>query len=190
MNRQLLAKIKESLSSVLPVTGIVVLIHLLLSPLPAGTFWLFLLGAVLLIAGMGLFTLGADLSMMPMGERIGSHLTKSKKLSVLIPVCFLIGVLVTIAEPDLTVLAAQMPSVPDTVLILTVAAGVGVLLVLALLRIIFRRQLPHVLVALYLGAPRQGIALLPEDGYDLFPGDGYRVAGAQSEMVSRHGHPE
>lgn len=171
MNRQLLAKIKESLSSVLPVTGIVVLIHLLLSPLPAGTFWLFLLGAVLLIAGMGLFTLGADLSMMPMGERIGSHLTKSKKLSVLIPVCFLIGVLVTIAEPDLTVLAAQMPSVPDTVLILTVAAGVGVFLVLALLRIIFRRQLRHVLIALYLAvfalaafAPRGFLAAAFDSG--------------------------
>ena len=171
MNRQLLAKIKESLSSVLPVTGIVVLIHLLLSPLPAGTFWLFLLGAVLLIAGMGLFTLGADLSMMPMGERIGAHLTKSKKLSVLIPVCFLIGVLVTIAEPDLTVLATQMPSVPDTVLILTVAVGVGIFLVLALLRIIFRRQLRHVLIVLYVTvfalaafAPRDFLAAAFDSG--------------------------
>ena len=82
-------KIKESLSSVLPVTGIVVLIHLLLSPLPSGTFVLFLIGAALLILGMGLFTLGADLSMMPMGERVGAHLTKSKKLAILIPVCFL-----------------------------------------------------------------------------------------------------
>ena len=171
MNRKLLEKIKESLSSVLPVTGIVVLIHLLLSPLPAGTFWLFLLGAVLLIAGMGLFTLGADLSMMPMGERIGAHLTKSKKLSVLIPVCFLIGVLVTIAEPDLTVLATQMPSVPDTVLILTVAVGVGIFLVLALLRIIFRRQLRHVLIVLYVAvfalaafAPRDFLAAAFDSG--------------------------
>lgn len=71
-------KIKESLSSVLPVTGLVVLIHLLLCPLPAGTFWLFLIGAAMLVLGMGLFTLGADIAMMPMGERVGAHLTKSK----------------------------------------------------------------------------------------------------------------
>ena len=149
MNQKLMEKIKESLSSVLPVTGIVVLIHLLLSPLPSGTFVLFLIGAALLILGMGLFTLGADLSMMPMGERVGAHLTKSKKLAILIPVCFLIGMLITIAEPDLTVLAGQVPSVPDMVLILTVAAGVGLFLVLALLRIIFKKSLQIVLILLY-----------------------------------------
>ena len=149
MNRKLLEKIKESLSSVLPVTGIVILIHLLLSPMPGGTFALFLIGAVLLVLGMGLFTLGADLSMMPMGERVGAHLTKSKKLSILIPVCFLIGALITIAEPDLTVLAGQVPTVPDAVLILTVAVGVGLFLVLALLRIIFRKSLQLLLFAFY-----------------------------------------
>ena len=149
MNRKLLEKIKESLSSVLPVTGIVILIHLLLSPMPGGTFALFLIGAVLLVLGMGLFTLGADLSMMPMGERVGAHLTKSKKLSILIPVCFLIGALITIAEPDLTVLAGQVPTVPDAVLILTVAVGVGLFLVLALLRIIFRKSLELLLFVFY-----------------------------------------
>lgn len=150
MNRKLLEKIKESLSSVLPVTGLVVLIHLLLCPLPAGTFWLFLIGAAMLVLGMGLFTLGADIAMMPMGERVGAHLTKSKKLSVLVPVCFLIGVLITIAEPDLTVLAAQVPTVPDAVLILTVAVGVGLFLVLALLRIVFGRPLQTLLIVFYL----------------------------------------
>ena len=150
MNRKLLEKIKESLSSVLPVTGLVVLIHLLLCPLPAGTFWLFLIGAAMLVLGMGLFTLGADIAMMPMGERVGAHLTKSKKLSVLVPVCFLIGVLITIAEPDLTVLAAQVPTVPDAVLILTVAVGVGLFLVLALLRIVFGRPLQTMLIVFYL----------------------------------------
>ena len=149
MNRKLLEKIKESLSSVLPVTGIVILIHLLLSPMPGGTFALFLIGSVLLVLGMGLFTLGADLSMMPMGERVGAHLTKSKKLSILIPVCFLIGALITIAEPDLTVLAGQVPTVPDAVLILTVAVGVGLFLVLALLRIIFRKSLQLLLFVFY-----------------------------------------
>ena len=149
MNRKLLEKIKESLSSVLPVTGIVILIHLLLSPMPGGTFALFLIGAVLLVLGMGLFTLGADLSMMPMGERVGAHLTKSKKLSILIPVCFLIGALITIAEPDLTVLAGQVPTVPDAVLIRTVAVGVGLFLVLALLRIIFRKSLQLLLFVFY-----------------------------------------
>lgn len=150
MNQKLLEKIKESLSSVLPVTGIVVLIHFFLSPLPTGTFILFLIGAAMLIFGMGLFTLGADLSMMPMGERVGAHLTKSRKLYILVPVCFLIGVLITIAEPDLTVLAGQVPSVPDMVLILAVAIGVGLFLVLALLRIIFKKSLNKVFIVFYI----------------------------------------
>ena len=142
-------KLKEALASVLPITGIVVLLHLLLVPMPAGTFWLFLAGAVLLTLGMALFTLGADTAMMPMGERIGAHLTKSKKLGLLILICFLIGVLITIAEPDLTVLANQIPSVPNLVLILTVAVGVGLFLAAAIVKTAFNRSLNVILTLLY-----------------------------------------
>src|SRR5690554_1199752 len=100
--------------------------------MPSGLFMLFLTGAILLIFGMGLFTLGADISMMPMGERIGAELTKSRKLIVLIIISFLMGFMITVAEPDLKVLAGQVPSIADNVIIGAVALGVGLFLVIAI----------------------------------------------------------
>lgn len=143
-------KFKEALSSVLPVTAIVLVLHWFLTPLPGGTLGLFLFGALFLILGMTLFTMGADMAMMPMGERVGAKLTGSRKLWLLIPVCFLIGMLITVAEPDLTVLAEQIPSVPNRTLILTVSVGVGAFLVFALLRIVFAKRLNLALCGCYL----------------------------------------
>lgn len=148
MRHQLFEKLKESIASVLPVTAIVILLQLI-TPMPAYMFWAFLIGAVLLIFGMGLFSLGADISMMPMGERIGSHIVKSKKYSILIPAVFLIGALITVAEPDLQVLADQFETLNRWTVILTVAAGVGVFLVLSLIRVIKKIQLIQVLLAVY-----------------------------------------
>ncbi|MDL2236619.1 DUF1538 domain-containing protein [Christensenellaceae bacterium OttesenSCG-928-K19] len=149
MNKNLKAKIKESLTSVLPITIIVLVLHFTITPLSGGTLALFLVGAFFLIVGMGLFTLGADLSMMPMGETIGSELTKSRKLLLLIVVAFVMGMFITIAEPDLQVLAEQVSSIPNMTLILTVAVGVGLFLVLALLRIVFQKSLRVLLIICY-----------------------------------------
>lgn len=150
MNKVLIDKIKEALSSVLPITAIVLLLSITIAPMPIGTLMLFLTGAMLLIVGMGFFTLGADMSMMPMGEGIGAELTKSKKLSLVIGICFLIGIMITVAEPDLQVLATQVPAIPDSVLILTVALGVGIFLVIAMLRTLFQIKLAHMLMFFYL----------------------------------------
>lgn len=149
MNKNLIEKIKESLSSVLPITIIVLLLHFTIAPMPYGLFVLFIIGSVLLILGMGLFTLGADMSMMPMGERIGSELTKSRKLILLVVVSFIMGFMITVAEPDLTVLANQVPAIPKVVIIGTVALGVGVFLVIALLRIIFQIKLSLIFIIFY-----------------------------------------
>lgn len=149
MNRNLLEKIKESLSSVLPITIIVIILHFSLAPMPKGLFMLFSIGAIMLIFGMGLFTLGADMSMMPMGERIGAELTKSRKLLLLVTISFLMGFMITVAEPDLQVLAGQVPSIPDVIIIGTVALGVGIFLVLAILRIVFQIKLSHMLILFY-----------------------------------------
>ena len=148
-NKKLLVKIKESLSAVLPITAIVLLLHFTIAPMPAGMLWMFLTGAVLLVLGMGLFTLGADTAMMPRGERVGAHLTKSRKLGLLIGVCFVIGVLITVAEPDLQVLADQVPAVPNNALIAAVSLGVGLFLVTALLRIVFQKKLRYMLLGFY-----------------------------------------
>lgn len=111
----------------------------------------FAISAVLLILGIGLFNLGADLAMTPMGEHVGSGLTKSKKLGILISVCFLMGLLITIAEPDLSVLAGQVKAVMNsTVLIVTVGVGVGIFLVVAVLKIVFRLNLSMLLMFFYM----------------------------------------
>ena len=142
-------KIKESLASVLPVTGIVMLLLVTLVPIDAPILLSFLLGAVMLILGMGLFTLGADVAMMPMGEYVGSRVTKTKKLWIVILVSFFVGVMITMSEPDLTVLANQISSIPSFTLIISVAVGVGAMLVIAMLRIIFNVKLKYLLIGFY-----------------------------------------
>lgn len=149
MNRNLVEKVKESISSVLPISIIVIILNFTLAPMPKGMFMLFGIGVIMLIFGMGLFTLGADMSMMPMGERIGAELTKSRKLIILIVISFLMGFMITVAEPDLQVLAGQVPSIPDAVIIGTVALGVGAFLVIAILRIVFQIKLSYMLFIFY-----------------------------------------
>lgn len=151
MNRKLREKTRESLTSVLPITGIVLLLSILLVPMEIGTVSLFLVGAALLVLGMGLFSLGADMSMTPLGEGLGASLSKSKKIIIVVAVGFLMGFLITIAEPDLQVLAGQVPSIPNNVLIMSVAAGVGVFMVVAILRILFQVSLSKMLLVLYAG---------------------------------------
>ncbi len=149
MRQKLKEKISESLSSVLPITIIVLILSFTLAPMPIGTLLMFLLGAVMLIVGMGFFSLGADIAMMPMGEQMGRKLGASKNLPFIMAICFFIGVTVTIAEPDLTVLAQQVPAVPDMVIILTVAVGVGIFLMLSMLRTRKGWSLSRTLFVLY-----------------------------------------
>lgn len=150
MQKQIKNKLWEALSSVLPVTFLVILLHFTIAPMPGYTVASFLFGALLLIIGMTFFTLGADISMMHMGEKIGSHLAKSRRLPLIIVTTLLIGIFITIAEPDLKVLATQTPAVPDYVLILAVAVGVGIFLVISFLRIFIQIKLSYVLIGFYL----------------------------------------
>jgi hypothetical protein len=150
LKKLLTNKLQEALFSVLPITIIVTLLHLTIAPIPIHTFFLFLFGSVLLIVGMAFFTLGADISMMVMGEKIGSYLTSSRKLPFIIITTFTIGVFITIAEPDLKVLARQTPAVPDMILIIAVAIGVGIFLVVSFLRILFQLKFSYILIGLYL----------------------------------------
>ncbi len=143
-------KLKEALAAVLPILGIVLLLSFTIAPLPPSILLLFLFGAVLLIVGMMFFTLGAELAMTPMGEKVGSKLASSRKLSITVFLCFLLGFIITISEPDLQVLAEQVPSIPNMALILAVACGVGCFLVIAMLRMLFSRALPSMLVFFYL----------------------------------------
>lgn len=150
MNEILKEKILESLSAVLPITGIVLLLTVLLVPMEVGAVSLFLVGAVMLIIGMGFFQLGAEIAMTPLGEGIGVQISKSKHIIFVILISLVMGIIITIAEPDLQVLANQVPSIPNNVLIWTIAIGVGIFLTLAVLRIFFRVNLSVILLILYL----------------------------------------
>ena len=139
----------ESLASVLPLTAIVFILSITLLPLSSGALVLFLFGAVMLIIGMGFFTMGADMSMMPMGEGIGMEMSRTKNIGCPLLVCFILGMLITIAEPDLQVLAEQVPAIPNKILILSVAAGVGLFLMIAQIRIFFHIPLAKMLWVFY-----------------------------------------
>ena len=150
--KELKEKIVEALVSALPITAIVYV--LALTPFfdfSGVELITFTIGAVFLILGIGLFNLGADLAMTPMGTHVGSGLSRQKKLGLLLGVCFVLGMLITIAEPDLQVLANQVSAVMNgTLLVYTVGLGVGTFLVIAVLKIVFRKSLSHFLMLFYM----------------------------------------
>ncbi len=147
---KLMEKLREALVAVLPILVIVLILCFSVAPISPSILLCFLIGAVLLILGMMFFTLGAELSMTPMGEKVGTCMTKSKKLTLIVSLSFLLGFIITVSEPDLQVLAGQVPSIPNQILIFSVAGGVGLFLVLALLRMLFRIPLPPLLVFFYI----------------------------------------
>ena len=142
-------KLLEALQAVLPIVAIVLVLCFTIAPVSPSILLCFLLGAVLIVVGIMFFTLGAEMSMTPMGERVGAVLTRSRKLPVILGVGFLLGFLITISEPDLQVLANQVPSIPNHTLIFSVAAGVGLFLTVAFLRMLLGVALPPLLVAFY-----------------------------------------
>lgn len=143
-------KLREALTAVLPIIVIVLVLCFSVAPISPSILLCFLIGAVLLILGMMFFTLGAEVAMTPMGEKVGTCMTKSKKLTLIVLLSFLLGFIITVSEPDLQVLAGQVPSIPSGILIGAVAGGVGFFLVIALLRMLFRIPLPPLLVFLYI----------------------------------------
>ena len=152
MQKILFEKLKEAFASVLPITLIVLLVsHTPLVSFSVKELVVFSISAVFLIVGIGLFNLGADLAMTPMGAYVGSGLTKSRRLLLLVSVCFVMGVLITIAEPDLSVLAEQVKNaVKPILLISTIGVGVGIFLLLAILKIVFKKDLSLIIIFFYM----------------------------------------
>lgn len=142
-------KLSETLKAVFPILGIVLLLCFTITPIPTSILMTFLCGAVLLIIGMLFFNVGVEMSMTPIGEKTGAVITKSKNVFIVILITFIMGAVITISEPDLQVLAEQVPSIPNLTLILAVAIGVAVFLVLAVLRMLFGIQLSYLLVGFY-----------------------------------------
>ena len=171
MENVLLKKLKESSISVIPIVLLVLAINLTpLINLSTTEVVTFIVGAVALIIGISLFNLGSSLAMEPMGEHIGSGLTKLKKLSILVGVCFLMGILITVAEPDLSVLASQVADIINSdILIITVGVGTGLFLMLSVLKMIFRVQLSNLLMFFYMMLFALAAILLAQGNDKLLP---------------------
>lgn len=149
MENALLNKLRESAISILPIMVIVIILSLTLVPLNIASIVQFLVACVLLILGMTLFTHGADTAMLPIGKHIGGFLSKSGKVWVMMLVGFLLGVIITIAEPDLMVLAEQVASIDTWLFIAVVGIGVGLFMMVASLRIVLRVPLNIILTISY-----------------------------------------
>ncbi len=142
-------KMREAMVAVMPIVGIVLVLSFSIAPLSPSILLCFLLGALLVMVGMMFFTLGAEMSMTPMGEKVGARMTRSKNILLIVTLSFILGVIITISEPDLQVLAGLIPSIPNMQLILAVAVGVGIFLVIALLRMLLGIALSYLLVVFY-----------------------------------------
>ena len=169
--KELRGKILEALVSALPITAIVYIMALLPWFDFSGTELItFTISAVMLVIGIGLFNMGADLAMTPMGTSVGAGLSKQRKLWLLLGVCFVLGMLITIAEPDLQVLADQVRSVMNgDLLIYTVGFGVGAFLIVAILRIVFHRRLSNILMLFYMLLFALSLILAVNEQMDLLP---------------------
>ncbi len=142
-------KLAESVKSVVPICLIVALLCLLFIPVNNGLFLAFLIGTALIIVGMALFNIGSDLSMIQIGNHIGAKITQSKNIFFILITSFILGIAITVAEPDLQVLATNAPNIDTTVLIITVSVGVGVFLLFSMLRILLKIRLNILLLAFY-----------------------------------------
>jgi len=169
--KELWAKIREALVSALPITLIVYLVAMIPGMSFTGREMIsFTVGAVLLVLGIGFFNLGADIAMTPMGTHVGAGLSRQKTLTLLLAVCFVLGMLITIAEPDLQVLANQVSSVMNgKLLVYTVGFGVGAFLLVAILRIVFKRRLSNILMLFYMLLFALALMLAVNENLDLLP---------------------
>ena len=142
-------KIVEAALSALPIAVIVLLLCLIVTPMRPDLLLCFLIGAVMLVVGMGLFSLGAEQSMTPIGSRIGTALTRTKNMPLILGVSFLLGFAITVAEPDMQVLAQTVPHIKSSVLLVTVGAGVGLFMAICMLRILTGASLRWILIVCY-----------------------------------------
>ena len=145
----IIEKLNEAATSVLPIVNIVAILCLLLIPIQTDLMLAFVIGSIFLVVGMGLFTVGSEMSMNQIGSHIGSGLTASRKPWLILTISLVLGIVVTIAEPDLQVLASNVPGIDSTVLIIVVSAGVGLFLMISMIRILQSIPLKWILLGFY-----------------------------------------
>jgi len=142
--------IKSMLSSALSVLPMIALVFLLsiikvnggvsLVPMKGFDYLALVLGAVIMIVGLGFFQVGAQTGLAKVGEYMGSSLSKQSKLAIVVIFSFLLGALITCAEPSILIVAGQV-NIPSLLLIAVIAGGVGIFVIIGVVRIVFHGQL-------------------------------------------------
>ncbi len=149
----LVRQLKEVIISVLPIVVLASLSSLLLGVMDASELCRFLFSSVLVIIGLTLFLSGVDVGLLPIGNRIGSALTRTRSLAIMLSVAVVLGIIITIPEPDVQVLAEQVrranPAVDQTVLVWAIAIGVGIFLSVSLARTVLHWPMKIVLLISY-----------------------------------------
>ena len=148
-------KFREVLMAVLPITIIVTILNYSLTPLGTHLFLRFLAGAVLIVVGLSIFLLGVDIGITPIGNQMGSSIAKTNRLWIVVVAGLVLGFAISVAEPDLHILAQQVESITSgniekIMIVIVVSAGIAIMLSLGFVRIVFNMALNRILTALYL----------------------------------------
>ena len=142
-------KFSEVIRAIFPVVAIVLILSVTIVPMPTHVVMVFLYSCILLMVGMVFFTIGSEQAMEPMGNHVGTRITKTRNLWLILPLGFILGFMITISEPDLQVLANQVQSIPNRVLILSVSGGVALFLLAAMIRMVLGISLQRMLLFFY-----------------------------------------
>ena len=154
-------KLSEVVKAIVPIVAIVLILSVTIVPMPTHVVMVFFYGCILLMIGMVFFTIGSEQAMEPMGKQVGARITKTRKLYLILPLGLLLGFMITISEPDLQVLANQVQSIPNSVLIMSVSGGVAFFLVMALLRMVYYTPRDFLAVAFDSGGVTTGPMTVP-----------------------------
>lgn len=152
----MLKNLKEVVIAILPMTLLIVILTFIFAPFDSDEMISFLFGAGIMMIGMTLFLFGADYSMMEVGRLVGKYMIKKKSLTILIALGFMIGIVITIAEPSVQVLGQQVNQISEgkigrVLLIGIVSVGTGVFLAFALLRVVFKLSYYQLMAIGYVG---------------------------------------
>lgn len=147
-------KLKEVLQSVLPITILVIILHFTIAPLPGIEFSRFLFGALLIIMGLAVFLFGVDIGITSIGNYLGKEIARSNSLKFVLVMGLILGFFISIAEPDLIILANQVSEVtdgaiPSTVLLVVVSVGIAFMMTIGLFRIVYRFPLRNIFFVIY-----------------------------------------
>ncbi|MCF6463205.1 DUF1538 domain-containing protein [Clostridium sp. Cult1] len=147
-------KFKEVSFSVLPITLLVIVLSFTLVPLEMEMFIRFIIGAILVIIGLGIFLFGAEIGISPIGNLMGETIAKTNKSYIVGILGFVLGFFITVAEPDLQILASQVNSatggiIPSYLILIVVSIGVGIMVSIGLLRILYEKPLNKLFTIVY-----------------------------------------